>query len=187
MDDTEAISMLTRVADPPVVKKQSLVHTLAFRSGVQAQGRHERRGTAWAGPAGTIDWIDASGSRSGSRRSKGRSGEAMPAAMIACGPVPDYPQREAIVRVSDAVARAGPRYSIPNARRHRARRDRPSGRPAVQDILQRNATRFSTARTGSIQTLHLAAQIELVADFPTRATSSCRDRPEAARRGPVRG
>jgi predicted RecB family nuclease len=148
MEDTEAVAYLRPTDDAPVLKKQSLVYTLEFPpQEFKLKVDAEVQEPLGAGPAGTIEWIDASRGRLGLRRGKKRSQDALPAAIIAGGPVPDNAQRAAIVRVAEAAAMRRSPYR------------------AVQALLRSDAPCFRPARRGSIQTLGLDAQKRLVADL----------------------
>jgi uncharacterized protein len=148
LDDTEAISYLTPVADPPEHKDHSLVHTLAFPpQEFKLKPDTGVDGPLGQGSAGTIEWIDASRGRLGLRRGKKRAADALPSAIIAGGPVPDKAQRAAIARIADALVRGSEAYR------------------AVTDLLRREKPRFTTARAGSIQTSALDEQRRLVAEL----------------------
>jgi uncharacterized protein len=148
MDDTEAVACLTPTNDPPIPKKQSLVYTLGFPpQEFKLKADADVEAPLSAGPAGTIEWVDASRGRLGLRRWKKRSADPLPAAIIAAGPVPDNAQRAAIVRVAESAA----------VRRSPYRAD--------EDILRGDLPRFRPTRTGSIQTLDLDAQQRLLADL----------------------
>ena len=146
--DTEAVAYLTPANDPPVVRNQSLIYTLEYPAQeFKLKVDTGVEGPQGEGPVGTIDWIDASRGRLGLRRAKKRSTEALPTAIIAGGPIPDRAQREAIVRLADAVAQGRSRYR------------------AVEDILRVGPPRFAPTRPGIVQTLDLDAQKRLVADL----------------------
>jgi uncharacterized protein len=148
LDDTEAVAFLTPGANPPVQKKQSLVYTLEFPpQEFKLKVDADVEGPSGEGPAGTLEWIDASRGRLGLRRGLKRSDDPLPIAIIAGGPVPETAQQEAIVRVAGSVASHRPRYR------------------AVEHVLCRDLPRFAPGRTGSIQTLDLAAQTRLVQDL----------------------
>jgi predicted RecB family nuclease len=148
LDDTEAVAHLTPTGDLPVPKDQSLVYTLEFPpQEFKLKVETKVDGPLGEGFAGTIDWIDASLGRLALRRGKKRSHEPLPAAIVAAGPVPDDPQRAALVRVAEAAARRQSPYR------------------AVQAMLRREALRVSPPRKGGIQTLDLNEQQRLVADL----------------------
>jgi uncharacterized protein len=148
LDDTEAIALLTPGPDPPVERKQSLVYTLEFPpQEFKLKVDTDVEGPSGEGAAGTLEWIDASRGRLGLRRGLKRSGDPLPVAIIAGGPVPENRQREALVRVAERVASRQVRYR------------------AVEAILRRDLPRFAPGRAGSIQTLDLAAQERLVREL----------------------
>ena len=145
LDDADAIAGLRPAADPPVPKAQSLVYTLEFppqEFKLKADAAVE--GPFGSGGAGTLEWVDAGRGRLGLRRGRKRSEEALPAAILAGGPVSDRAQREAIVRVAGAAIDGGSRYR------------------AVFDVLAAASPRFSGARPAMVQTLDLEAQQRLV-------------------------
>ncbi len=148
MEDTEAVACLTPTDEAPVPKKQSLVYTLEFPpQEFKLKVDADVEEPLGAGPAGTIEWIDASRGRIGLRRGKKRSQDPLPVAIIAGGPVPDNAQRAAIVRVAEAAAAQRSPYR------------------AVEDILRCDPPRFRRAHVPNIQTLDLEAQKRLVADL----------------------
>lgn len=148
-DDTEAIAGLTLANEPPVHEKQSLVYTLEFPSQeFKLRTDADVEGPFGEGPAGTIEWIDASTGRLGLRRGLKRSADPLPVAIIASKPIPDKAQRAAIVRVAEAC-------SAGRSDRYRA----------VDDLLRRHSPRFNPPRVGALQTLDLGAQTQLVANL----------------------
>jgi predicted RecB family nuclease len=147
-DDTEAIAYLRPVDEPPVARRKSLVHTLEFPpQEFKLKADTAVEGPLGSGAAGTIEWIDAAGGRLGLLRGPTLEDEALPAAIIAGGPVPDKAQRAAIVRVADAAIACGSTYR------------------AIEDILRAGAPRFTVAGTGTVQTLDLEQQKRLVANL----------------------
>jgi predicted RecB family nuclease len=151
-DDTEAIAYLAPTAEPPASIRHSFVYTLRFPpQEFKLKVDADVEGPMGEGPAGTIEWIDAARGCLGLRRSRNRSEEALPAAIIAGGPVPDRAQRRALQRVAESVASASSRRAHPPY-------------AAVLDILRRDRPRFGSPRQ-TIQTLELPAQIALVADL----------------------
>lgn len=148
LDDTEAVAFLTPAAGPPAQKNHSLVYTLEYPpQEFKLKVDTDVEAPLGEGRAGTLEWIDASRGRLGLRRHVKRSGEPLPVAIMAGGPVPDKAQREAIVRVGGSAASQQSRYR------------------AVEDILRRDRPRFSSGRAGSIQTLDLDEQKRLIRDL----------------------
>jgi predicted RecB family nuclease len=148
LEDTEAIAYLTPAREPAVAKARSLVHALEFPpQEFKLKVDREVDGPFGEGRAGTIEWLDGRRGRLGLRRGREKSGDPLPVAIIAGGPVPDKAQRAAIVRVADAAARGRSSYR------------------AVEDILRGVPPRFRTTPSGVIQTLDLEAQKQLVADL----------------------
>ena len=149
LDDTEAIACLTPASDEPAVVRRSLVYTLEFPpQEFKLRVDATVEGPLGEGAAGTIDWIDASRGRIGLKRDKRRHDDPLPAAVIAGGPVDDKAQREAIVRVAEALVAGEDRYQ------------------AVLDLLSCRPPRIRGIGPGApIQTLDLAVQTRLVADL----------------------
>ena len=147
MEDTESIAYLRATDDPPVQAARSLVHTLEFPpQEFKLKADTEVEGPLGQGPAGTIEWIDASTGRLGLRRGPKLKDKPLPVALIAAGPFPDKAQRAAIVRVADAALRGDSPYH------------------AIEDILRATPSRFTKPRT-TVQTLDLDAQKRAVADL----------------------
>jgi uncharacterized protein len=152
-DDTDAITGLMPTSDPPVQKKQSHVYTLEFPpQEFKLKVDADVEAPFGEGAAGTIEWIDASTGRLGLRRGTKRHEEPLPAAVIACGPIPDKAQRAAIVRVADAFSSRGSLV-------------RPTRYQAIADLLRHDGPRLRSGRKGSIQVADLDAQKQLVADL----------------------
>jgi uncharacterized protein len=128
-EDTEAIAYLTPVAGvPPRPDRTSLVHTLAFpeqefklREGAKVREPVEGKS------AGEIVSIDLAG-RLELKRGPSLADVALPAAVVAEGPVPTTAQRAALARIAEALVSDLPRDRV--ARDLLARRyPRVAGRP----------------------------------------------------------
>jgi predicted RecB family nuclease len=148
LEDTEAISYLTPVDEPPVTQARSLIYTLAFPpQEFKLKPDAGVDGPLSEGAAGTIEWIDETRGRLGLRRGPGFKDQPLPEAVMAGGPIPDKAHRAAIVRVAESVIAGDPCYR------------------AVEDILRSAPPRFRSSPGGSIQTLDLDRQKMLVADL----------------------
>jgi uncharacterized protein len=158
VDDTEAIACLTPTREPPVPKKHSFVYTLEFPpQEFKLKADAEVEGPLGQGPAGTIEWIDATTGRVGLRRGPSRADDPLPAAIIAGGPVSQRAQRAAIARVARTLAQTSDDFVASAFRRQ-------SHYPALDDILRRTRSCFRSPRR-TIQTLDLDAQKRLVEDL----------------------
>jgi predicted RecB family nuclease len=146
-EDTQAIAYLTPVAGvPPRQAARSLIHTLEFpeqefklRDGARVCEPMEGN---VAGEIGSIDlagWLEL-------KRGPGMANVAVPAALMADGPVPTQAQRAALVRVADALLANEPRHRV------------------ARELLARRAPRVRGRPPGSrIQTISLVEQQALVA------------------------
>lgn len=151
-EDTEAIAYITPMADDvPRVEKKSLIHTLDFleqefklRDGARVCETVEGKG------AGDIVSIDLAG-RLELKRGPGLVKVAIPAAIMAEGPVPTQAQRASLVRVAEALVTD-------------EARDLVGGERVARDLLSRRPPRFTGRDVGSrIQTMNLVEQQALVA------------------------
>lgn len=134
IDDPEAIGDLSIDGDVlPFAEKRSTIHTLRF----PPQEHKLREGMEVDDPrvplrrAGTIVMIDTDGGVLQLKRGPGQANAPMPRALIAKGPIPDNPQRDAVRRFSTALLDGNERYA------------------ALRDIVERRAPRIAGLPAGS--------------------------------------
>jgi uncharacterized protein len=165
-EDTEAIAYLSAIGEP-IPDKKSFVHTLEFPE----QELKLKDGSTVCDPvegkkAGDLVAVDLAGSLQ-LRRGPSFTGQPVPSAIVADGPVPTKAQRESLVRIATTLLEEVEGRALSGPPKGGEAPQALSGPPpcrVARDLLARVAPRFSDVRPGApIQTMDLDGQIALVA------------------------